>query len=390
MEKEKKQIKISLKVAILLIAFFIAFLLLFTFYLIKNKTLNTKYNFEILKPNEYKKTTINGNTFYEKNNDSSWNGEFHVEHFSNYDKSKKSVNNTMKIVSYRGYLKTIFSLNSASSSEIKPYYTDKKCNYIILIASSGNQICNLDLKGCYKENNKVLIYGNETIQGNIAGGSGYFVAIPTNMSIFTKILYRECNTQKYTNNSSGSRISIDKPIIYLYPPTETEVSVKLLKDRNLTCSYPKYDKEWKVLAKPNGSLKDLSNNRNLYSLYYESKSDINFKVENDGFVVKSEDSSKFLEEKLALLGLTEIEAEEFIVYWLPKLESNKYNYIRFATQEEINKNMPLEINPSPDNTIRILMTFKGLDEPIKVTDQKLTTPNRTGFVAVEWGGTEIK
>ena len=392
MEKEKKQIKISLKVAILLIAFFIAFLLLFTFYLIKNKTLNTKYNFETLKPNEYKKRTINGNTFYEKNNDSSWNGEFHVEHFSIYDKSKKSVNNTMKIVSYRGYLKTISSLNSASSSEIKPYYTDKKCNYIILIASSGNQICNLDLKGCYKENNKVLIYGNETIQGNIAGGSGYFIAIPTNMSTSSKILYRECNTSKYTTNSGGNSgsISIDKPIIYLYPTKETEVSVKLLNDRKITCSYPKYNNEWKVLAKPNGDLKDLSSNKNLYSLYYESKSEIDFKIEKDGFIVNSNEVSKFLEEKLSILGLTEREAEEFIVYWLPKLEANKYNYIRFATQEEINKNMPLEINPSPDNTIRILMTFKGLDEPIKVTEQKLTTPNRTGFVAVEWGGTEIK
>ena len=388
--EEKKEIKLSLKLTILLTIVLILFLSTFTFIVLKAKSTNLKYTFETLNPNDYTKITIGANTYYEKNNDSTWEGNYHTEHFSNSRISKKNIKNVMKIVSYNGYLKQISTLNSITTDKISPYYTDKKCNYIILIASSGNQICNLDLKGCYKENNKVLIYGNETIQGNIAGGSGYFVAIPTNMSIFTKILYRECNTQKYTNNSSGSRISIDKPIIYLYPPTETEVSVKLLKDRNLTCSYPKYDKEWKVLAKPNGSLKDLSNNRNLYSLYYESKSDINFKVENDGFVVKSEDSSKFLEEKLALLGLTEIEAEEFIVYWLPKLESNKYNYIRFATQEEINKNMPLEINPSPDNTIRILMTFKGLDEPIKVTDQKLTTPNRTGFVAVEWGGTEIK
>ena len=91
-----------------------------------------------------------------------------------------------------------------------------------------------------------------------------------------------------------------------------------------------------------------------------------------------------------MLGIFKIRAEEFIVCWLQKVEYNKDNYMRFDKHEEINKNMPLEINPSPDNTIRILMTFKGLDEPIKVTDQKLTTPNRTGFVAVEWGGTEIK
>ena len=37
-----------------------------------------------------------------------------------------------------------------------------------------------------------------------------------------------------------------------------------------------------------------------------------------------------------MLGLNDREAEEFIVYWLPKLEENKYNLIRFETAEEIN------------------------------------------------------
>ena len=32
----------------------------------------------------------------------------------------------------------------------------------------------------------------------------------------------------------------------------------------------------------------------------------------------------------------------------------------------------------------------GLDNPIEVEEQQLVTPERTGFVAVEWGGTEIK
>ena len=52
--------------------------------------------------------------------------------------------------------------------------------------------------------------------------------------------------------------------------------------------------------------------------------------------------------------------------------------------------MPLEINPNPDSLIRVWMTFKGLDNPIEVQEQKLESPDRTGFVVVEWGGTEIK
>ena len=88
--------------------------------------------------------------------------------------------------------------------------------------------------------------------------------------------------------------------------------------------------------------------------------------------------------------MTEKESEEFIVYWLPKLEANKYNYIRFASLEDISENMPIEFSKDPDTLIRILMIFKGLDEPIEVEEQILETPVREGFVAVEWGGTEVK
>ena len=183
---------------------------------------------------------------------------------------------------------------------------------------------------------------------------------------------------------------VDKPIIYLYPEEETKVSVELPKDDRLLVSYPKYEKSWEVLAKEDGNLVDLETGRNLYSLYYESENVVEFKVEKEGFIVKGEDTVKFLEEKLEILGLNEREAEEFIIYWLPKLEENKYNYIRFASKEEIEKNMPLEINPKPDTTIRILMTYKGLDRKIEVEEQKLENPERKGFVAVEWGGTKIK
>lgn len=180
-----------------------------------------------------------------------------------------------------------------------------------------------------------------------------------------------------------------KPIIYLYPTEETKVNVVLENSDKITSSYPKYSAGWNVEAKPNGDLKDLDTGRNLYALYYESENIYNYKVEKEGFVVKGEDTAEFLEDKLKLLGLTDREAEEFIVYWLPKLEANKYNYIRFATQEEIERNMPLKITPTPDTTIRILMTYKGLENPIEVEEQEIVTPEREGFVAVEWGGTEI-
>jgi len=181
-----------------------------------------------------------------------------------------------------------------------------------------------------------------------------------------------------------------KPIIYLYPEEEKLVTVSLGNSKDITCSYPKYEGKWNVIAKPNGDLTYVDTGRNLYSLYYESHNQNPYEVKADGFVVKGEDTAKFLEEKLEILGLSEREAEEFIVYWLPKLEMNKYNYIRFATEEEINENMPLEITPKPESLIRVMMTYKGLDKPIEVKNQIIETPVRAGYTAVEWGGTEIK
>lgn len=182
----------------------------------------------------------------------------------------------------------------------------------------------------------------------------------------------------------------DKPILYFYPTEETKVNVNVRYEDRLTVSYPKYTSGgWNILAKPDGTLKDLSTNRELYCLYYEAQNDIDLDIYKDGFIVKGEDSAKFLEEKLEILGLNEREAEEFIIYWLPKLESNKYNYIRFAEEDYINDNMPLDINPAPDTLIRILMEFKGLEEPIEIKEQPLKQVVREGYTVVEWGGTEI-
>ena len=190
------------------------------------------------------------------------------------------------------------------------------------------------------------------------------------------------------SNYNGTHV--DKPIIYLYPEEEAEIEVSLSNPQDITCSYPKYFDEWNVVAKPNGDLTYIKDGKKLYSLYYEAKAEVPYKVEEDGFIVKGEDVAEFLDEKLDILGLNYKEREEFIVYWLPKLEANKYNYIRFATEEEINENMKLEFSKEPDTLIRVLMTYKGLENPIEVKEQELKTPERKGFVAVEWGGSEIK
>ena len=196
-----------------------------------------------------------------------------------------------------------------------------------------------------------------------------------------------------STSSIRSGVSFDKPIVYLYPTQEQNVSVKLGNPELLTCSYPRYDEGWNVLAQPNGDLLDLKTGNNLYSLYWEGISNKVYDYSNtpelEGFVVKGEDTIRFLEEKLSILGLNEKEREEFIIYWLPQMEDNKYNYIRFETKEEIDEEMPLQIEPKPDTTIRGLMDWKKLDEAIEVKEQELIQVERSGYTVVEWGASVL-
>ena len=197
--------------------------------------------------------------------------------------------------------------------------------------------------------------------------------------------------ENYLNNlpeRAPEDMVVYKPIIYLYPEKETEVTVKMGHPENLICSYPKYVNGWNVTAYPDGKLIYNETGRELYSLYWEGNNKTAF-MTDEGFCVKGEDIASFLEEKLALLGLSEREAEEFIIFWLPILENNEYNYIRFESMEDMNSYMPLDITPAPDTIIRVNMIFKALESPVELREQKIVTPERNGFTVVEWGGTPL-
>ena len=178
-----------------------------------------------------------------------------------------------------------------------------------------------------------------------------------------------------------------KPVIYLYPEVETEVSVKLNLDGKLTCTYPAYNAGWKVTAAPDGTLTDAEGQTYNY-LYWEGETNAQWDM-TEGFCIKGEDTAAFLEDALEKLGLNRREANEFIVYWLPLMEQNPYNIISFQT-ECYTDAAKLEVIPAPDAMIRVFMTFKASDYMIRLLPQKLTAPERTGFTVVEWGGTKIK
>ncbi len=207
--------------------------------------------------------------------------------------------------------------------------------------------------------------------------------------------YCECE-EFYTTDGDNKLTCIvegmnnDKPVIYLYPKNETRVTVAFDHPESveLLHTYPEYEEDgWCVTALPDGTLFDCATGQEFYALYWEGSTPDVFDL-STGFVVEGSKTIAFLEEKLSELGLRRREANEFIVYWLPILEKNPYNFIHFA-QESWVRSASLVVTPQPDTQVRFLMLHAPLKASIAVPPQRLVSPERKGFVLVEWGGRRI-
>ena len=178
-----------------------------------------------------------------------------------------------------------------------------------------------------------------------------------------------------------------KPVIYLYPESETDVTVRLDYAGTLTCTYPDYKDGWKVSAGSDGTLTDADGQTYNY-LYWEGVNRVDYDF-SEGFCVAGSDTVVFLEDALSRLGLTRREANEFIVYWLPLMQDNPYNLISFQT-DSYTEEAQLSIDPTPDTLLRVFMAWKPLESPVEIPTQNLIAPERTGFTVVEWGGCQVK
>ena len=286
---------------------------------------------------------------------------------------------------YQAFQDYVVKIRGFEFGTARDQYDFDKYDYAIVPIIQGDCGGRIEKVGLYSVENGIAkvvaeMYGT---CGPCAPEYNYYaVPIPAGQANGVELEYEIVNTYHCDPDVAY------KPVIYLYPTKVTNVSVKLGAPEKLLVSYPTYIDGWKVEAQPDGNLKDLQTGRGLYSLYYEANNTTTHGLHSTGFVVKGEDTATFLEAKLAELGLNDREAEEFIIYWLPQMQGNAYNYIYFATGAEASKNMPLEVSPAPKTSIRINMEWKALDAPIEVKPQVLPkTPTRDGFTLVEWGGT---
>ncbi|MDZ7797988.1 MAG: hypothetical protein U5L76_00105 [Patescibacteria group bacterium] len=183
---------------------------------------------------------------------------------------------------------------------------------------------------------------------------------------------------------------VEKPVIYLYPEKETQIEINIDFPGKIFASNPEYQNGWHVIAKPSGEILNLINNKKYNYLFWEGQYQNKIAYDlSQGFIVKGKNTKLFFQKSLKDMGLIDQEIKEFIEYWLPRMQNNKFNLIHFATAEEYHNRVKLNILPKPDSVQRIIMVYKALEDPIKITPQLIKNFERIGFTVIEWGGIEL-
>lgn len=260
-------------------------------------------------------------------------------------------------------------------------YTKEK--YILVVIKSDACSENILENKTTIEDDKTTITFDVEIGCGVCGDSYtlYEIAVPKNDELSENIEVK----WNINENPDACDPNMDlKPILYLYPEKKTDITIDFSNENLLTTTYPKFENSWQVTVHPNGDIYD-QNNKYYYALYWESlrTNKVDF---NEGFYVSKDNAITFLEEKLPILGLNDKERNEFIMYWLPILESNEHNLIYFELTEELQSENKLIIEPQPDTLIRIRMHVKKVSEKTTIKEQQLTKATRQGFTAIEWGG----
>ena len=260
----------------------------------------------------------------------------------------------------------------------------KSHNYVYLVLPV---ICDetFEYNGYEIDDDELTIYIEDTGSTRHCGTSYILFEIPIDKSFTDEdSIYVSYGLSLPHGGGGGEYPIVEyKPILYIYPTVDTNVNVKLADPSAIRVSYPIYNDGWNVYAKTDGSL--YVNDKYYYALYWEE----NIEEENEfneGFYVTSDNAASFLEDKLSQAGLTDREINEFVMYWLPKLQDNGESIVNFSFTEELQASNAIIVDPAPDSILRVRMHIKKVNGDPGIKEQEIPTFNRTGFTVVEWGG----
>lgn len=182
-------------------------------------------------------------------------------------------------------------------------------------------------------------------------------------------------------------VTIESPLIYLINSSSKEVFVKI--NSPITSNFPINQNDyWHAFLTSSGTIQDYKGTNYQYIPYEFLRRD--FKRPAQGFVVDKEHYISFLKDNLwKSLGLTDSEIAD---YWKDlewRIPKSPYYFVSLIDRSEIDRVLPMEVNPKPDTTIRNMTYILPLSSPfipIPLSEDKLKAPERKGFTVLENGG----
>lgn len=187
-----------------------------------------------------------------------------------------------------------------------------------------------------------------------------------------------------TCNTCDTCLIAYKPNIYIYPEEKSQLTVNINFPLGgmIVKSIPEYGKGWNINVDTNG----LINGKYNY-LFYESKQPYVWQ-ENEGWIIKKADLSKFFNENMYSYGFRRNEILDFTDYWIPRLSDSEYYAIYPQEASIINRVIELKLSKEPDEMLRLFYVIQGVDT---LNDKILKEPGdvksieRNGYFVTEWG-----
>ena len=188
----------------------------------------------------------------------------------------------------------------------------------------------------------------------------------------------------FTHGEYGPQAECGKPVVYVYPETTTDVTVKV--DAYVTKSEPEYNPNqgWKATAHPDGTL--IVNGAEYKNLFWDGYGNGLYQKPESGVIVPTDTALAVMSDNLRTMGFIETEIADFVEFWADYMPEEDYTRITWLLTEEMEELAHLSIEPRPDTLIRAFVDYEGVVEPYEITKQYLPNTERRGYVVTEWGG----
>ncbi|NOQ26981.1 MAG: hypothetical protein GQ564_16595 [Bacteroidales bacterium] len=199
--------------------------------------------------------------------------------------------------------------------------------------------------------------------------------------LMISIPFQSCDPDDDDNGCDTCNM-VYKPNIYIYPNEQIQLTVKLdfPMGGKIVTSIPEYGTGWNISVDTNG----LIDNTYSYLFYESTQPDI--WQRNSGWIIKKIDLETFFRDNMTNYGFYGQEIDDFIDYWIPRLDNYPYFSICPQTADLIDDVIELSFSKQPDNVLRLFYVIRAYDVlPEKLVEPTINSYKREGYFITEWG-----